>query len=129
MLQTPSINRTDPLAVKHLYDEAFTSVNPSNVSHVFGNRFPQPYPIPWRASITNTFPNHYPDVTAISGLPGGIYPIPMALDSRENLIQIAVPDAPFGQVLNPMTTRYQDMPTNPNAVVIPKGGIMSDDTK
>lgn len=31
-------------------------------------------------------------------------------------------DAPFGQVVDPLTTRYQDMPSNPNAAVLFKGG-------
>ena len=36
-------------------------------------------------------------------------------------------DAPIGPIIDPLTTRYQNMPENPNAVVLMRGAIMADD--
>lgn len=121
------MNRSDPEAVKALYDEAFTSVNPSNVFVGYGNRFPQNFPVPWRSTITNILPVDYPNCESIAGLPGGVYPIQEAPDSREALITKAMEDAPMPQVMDPMTVRYQDMPTNPNGITIIKGPTLADD--
>jgi hypothetical protein len=123
------MDRTDPLSVKALYDEAFTSVNPSNVFVGYGNRFPQVFPTPWRSKVINMVPVHYPNCESIAGLPGGVYPITVAPDSRDSLITKAMEDAPMPQVMDPMTVRYQDMPTNPNGITIIKGPILSDDTR
>lgn len=121
------VDRHNPIAVKELYDGAFTSVNPSNVFVGYGNRFPQSFPTPWRASVVNTLPVDYPDCEAIAGLPGGVYPIQVAPDARDSLINKAMDDAPMPQVMDPMTVRYQDMPTNPNGVVVIKGPTYGDD--
>lgn len=36
-------------------------------------------------------------------------------------------DAPIGPIIDPLTARYQNMPENPNAAVLMRGAIMSDD--
>lgn len=36
-------------------------------------------------------------------------------------------DAPIGPIVDPLTARYQNMPENPNAAVLMRGAIMSDD--
>lgn len=120
-------NANNPSAVKALYDGAFTAVNPSTVFRGYGSRFPQPYDVPWtlRQGVKNSFPVHYPDTTSIAGLPHGVYPIKPAKEPAD-LNNIPVEDAPLGQVLDPMTVRHQNMPTNANALQPVRGGIIGE---
>jgi hypothetical protein len=121
----PSGRYVNKLDVDQLYDEAFTAVNPSNVFHGYGGRFPEHYDIAWRTRVRNSYPVHYPDSTSIAGLPDNLYPIEGSMGPTEVLKQTQE-DIPFGEVVDPLTARYQNMPSNPNAVVLFKGGQHED---
>lgn len=120
---------TTAAALKSLYDAAFTAVNPSNVRHGYGNRFAQHYDVPWTIlqDVQNVHPEHYPDCTSIAGLPHGVYPIEPAAEPVNYPI-LAVDDAPMPRMLDPETSRYMNMPSNPNALQPVRGGVLSDDT-
>ena len=111
----------DDTPLEQVYDAALTAVNPSNVFHGYGSRFPEHYDVPWRSRVANSYPVHYPDSVSVAGLPHNIYPIEGSMGPKEVMTK-AYMDAPFGQVVDPLTTRYQDMPSNPNAAVLFKGG-------
>lgn len=111
----------DMLLVEDLYDEALTAVNPTNVKQIYGHRFPEHYDIPWRSRVTNSYPVHYPSATSVAGLPQNVYPIKSSMGPRQ-IMTNTYEDASFGSVMDPLTTRYQNMPSNPNAAVLFKGG-------
>lgn len=117
--------KTDGLTVDELYDEALTSVNPSNVFHGYGGRFPEHYDICWRNRVRNSYPVHYPDSTSVAGLPHNLHPVEGGMGPEEVLKQTEE-DVPFGEVVDPLTARYQNMPQNPNAAVLFKGGQHED---
>jgi hypothetical protein len=114
------------LALKELYDRAFTAVNPSTVFNGFGTRFPEHYDTPWRASVHNSMPVHYPDSVAVAGLPNNVYPIVSDLGTKDMMKPTTHADAAIPPVIDPLTVRYQNMPENPNAAVLMKGAIMAD---
>ena len=73
----------------------------------------------------NNNPVSYPDLTSVAGLPGSVYPIVAAPEplTVPTLIQ---EEAEANSVLNPLTARYQNMPENPNAAILFKGGSTAD---
>ena len=73
----------------------------------------------------NSNPVSYPDFTSVAGLPGSVYPI-VAAPEPLTVPTLVQEEAECGHVLDPLTTRYQNMPENPNAAVLFKGGNTAD---
>lgn len=115
------------LELKRLYDAAFTAINPSTVFNEYGTRFPDHYDTPWRAQVQNLSPVHYPDCLSVAGLPNGVYPIEGDMGTKDMDKPTEHADAAIAPIVDPLTARYQDMPENPNALMLMKGAILSDD--
>lgn len=111
--------------LKQLYDAAFTAVNPPNVFNGYGGRFPDHHDTPWRAQVQNSVPVHYPDSMSVHGLPNNVYPIEGSMGPKRANTTVHT-DAPIGEIVDPLTARYQNMPTNPNAVRLMRGAIIAD---
>jgi hypothetical protein len=110
--------------LEDLYDEAFTSVNPSNVLYGHGSLFPEPFSVNWRNRIVNCIPVHYPDSTTIAGLPHYIHHVQGDMGNPQHTLKQTQEDATVGvRGVDPLTLAYGNMISNPNAVTLFKGGM------